>query len=57
MPTVVIAYSQGYTSSRYPSAATPPQPAVVSGQTYSMYGTNKAYGNNHTSNINIKVIV
>ena len=41
-------YPQGYASSRYPSSATPPQPAApVSSQAYSVYGANKnlsAYG-------------
>ena len=37
------AYSQGYTSSRYPSTATPPQAAApVSSQAYSIYGANKS---------------
>lgn len=33
-------YPQGYATSRYPTA-TPPQPAPVSSQAYSMYGANK----------------
>ena len=37
------AYPQGYSTSRYPSAATPPQPAApVSSQAYSIFGANKS---------------
>lgn len=42
-PTAGATYPQGYASSRYPSAATPPQAAApVSSQAYSIYGANKS---------------